>query len=65
MMGCFSLEGQVAGGGRGIGKGMALAFADCGADVVVTARWQEDVDAVAKEIEERGGVCAASIFLPK
>lgn len=57
MMDRFRLDGQVAvvtGGGRGIGKGMALAFADCGADVVVTARRQEDVDAVAKEIEERG-----------
>ena len=53
----FRLDGKVAvvtGGGRGIGRGIALGFAESGADVVVIARRQEDVDAVAKEIEERG-----------
>ena len=53
----FSLEGKVAvvtGGGKGIGRGIVLCLADAGADVVVSARTREDVEAVAAEVRERG-----------
>ena len=58
----MSLEGQVAivtGSGRGIGRAIALAYAQAGADVVVTARSQEQIDAVCEEIIEAGGTAVA------
>jgi len=53
----FSLKDKVAlvtGGSRGIGKAIALGFAEAGADVVVSSRKLEDLEKVAKEIEEKG-----------
>jgi len=53
----FNLEGKVAvviGGTSGIGRALSLGLADAGADVVATARRQEQVDETAKEIEARG-----------
>lgn len=47
------LENKIAlitGGGRGIGRAIALAFAREGATVIVSARTEEQVEAVAKEI---------------
>ncbi len=44
----------VTGSGRGIGRGIALALAEAGANVVVSARRQDDIDAVAKEVEGLG-----------
>ncbi len=51
------LSGRVAvvtGGGRGIGRATALLLADEGADVVVLARTEEEVTAVAAEVRSRG-----------
>jgi 7-alpha-hydroxysteroid dehydrogenase len=53
----FRLDGQVAvvtGGGRGIGEGLALGLADAGADLVLAARRQHEVDAVAERVRKLG-----------
>lgn len=51
----------VLGGGRGIGRAIALAFAAEGADVAVAARTQSEVDEVAAGIEAAGAKGAALI----
>ena len=46
----FRLDGKIAlvtGAGRGIGQAIALAFAEQGADVVVSARTESEIDATA------------------
>ena len=48
----FDITGQkvlVVGAGRGIGKGIALAFAEAGADVVLASRSSSEIDDVAAE----------------
>ena len=53
----FRLDGQVAvvtGAGRGIGRGIAEALGAAGADVVVTARRAEEIEAVAEVIRAGG-----------
>ncbi|NQT18527.1 MAG: SDR family oxidoreductase [Planctomycetes bacterium] len=49
----------VTGGGRGIGRAICLALADAGAHVVAAARTTEEIDAVAKEITDAGGMATA------
>src|SRR5688572_4878041 len=53
----FDVSGKVAivtGSGRGIGAACALALAEAGADVVLTARTQEQLDDVAGQVAALG-----------
>ena len=53
----LALDGQrvvVTGGGRGIGKALALLCAEEGAEVAILARTQLELDSVVKEATTRG-----------
>jgi 7-alpha-hydroxysteroid dehydrogenase len=53
----FRLDGKTAivtGAGRGIGAACALAFAEAGADIVITARTKEQLDGVADQARANG-----------
>ncbi len=53
----FSLDGKVAivtGAGRGIGKAIALAFSEVGADIICTARTQNQIEDTAEEERATG-----------
>jgi NAD(P)-dependent dehydrogenase (short-subunit alcohol dehydrogenase family) len=49
----------VTGGGRGIGRAVAIALADAGAKVAITARSAGELDEVVAAICQRGGLALA------
>ncbi len=58
LSGCRAL---ITGGGRGIGRAIALAFAQEGASVAVTARSEDQLDAVVAEIQAAGGYAVSFV----
>ena len=53
----FRLDGQVAvvtGAGRGLGAAIAVAFAEVGADVLISSRTESELESVAAQIEQAG-----------
>ena len=60
----FDLSGKVAivtGGGTGIGHGIALGLASCGATIAIAGRRRDKVDAAAADIVQQGGKAIARI----
>jgi NAD(P)-dependent dehydrogenase (short-subunit alcohol dehydrogenase family) len=60
----FSVKGQVvlvSGASRGIGRGLAEAFAARGATVVITGRERDTLEKTAKEICPPGGAVKAAV----
>ena len=67
----FRLDGQVAvvtGAGRGLGAAIALAFAEVGADVLISSRTESELESVAEQIRavgRRAHVVVADLAQPE
>ena len=56
----FSLDNKIAlvtGASKGLGESIARFFASAGATVIINSRKQEDLNALADEINKEGGKC--------
>src|SRR4029450_4369506 len=61
----LGLKGKVAlvtGPSRGIGRGIALAFAEAGCDLMLTGRDESALDEVAQSIRRKGRKVAVSVL---
>ncbi len=61
----FRLDGKVAlvtGAGRGLGRAIALALADAGAELLLNSRTLAELDSLAAEITAKGGKARAMPF---
>ena len=67
----FKVDGRVAvvtGAGRGIGRGISIALAEAGADVVLAARREHTLQEVASIVEQNGGralVVPTDVLVPE
>jgi NAD(P)-dependent dehydrogenase (short-subunit alcohol dehydrogenase family) len=56
----LKLDGKIAvvtGAGRGLGRAMAVKFAEAGADIVAASRTREQLEQTAREVEQTGRKC--------
>jgi 2-deoxy-D-gluconate 3-dehydrogenase len=64
MTSSYDLGGKVAivtGGGKGIGRAIALGLAECGAKLVLGSRNKEDLDQTVADIGDKGGEALAVV----
>jgi len=65
LLSSFHLDGRTAlvtGAGRGLGVGMARGLAEAGAEVVLAARTEAEIAAVAADIQASGGKARALVL---